>query len=105
MAETEVRPVRVCDVCGGVDDHPRHVHAAGPDELGPPSSEIVDRVVDNALSLGVPVGPLLEDLYERTLQLRHMDCCRALGCPSGDCNNVPDVRGTALLAAIQKGSN
>lgn len=22
------RPMRYCDVCGGLDDHPRHVHAA-----------------------------------------------------------------------------
>lgn len=25
MSDTEVRPVRSCDVCGQVDDHPRHI--------------------------------------------------------------------------------
>lgn len=98
--EKEVRRLRVCDVCGGVDDHPRHDHNAAPGEFDPPSKEVVDKVLANAAKLKTDVEPLLRDLYERSVQLRHMDCCRAVGCPTGECNDVPDLRGMELVRAI-----
>lgn len=96
------RPVRVCDVCGGVDNHPRHVISV--DDATPPSKELVDKIVKNAAKAsGASLSDLLSDLYDRTLQLRHMDCCRSVGCPSGDCDSLPDIQGSELLMHIKSG--
>lgn len=37
-------------------------------------------------------------------QVRHMDCCREAGCPTGACDDLPnDLRGDELVAYITKG--
>lgn len=79
------RLVRVCDLCGGVDDHPRHVVAGDPG-IGPPDPELVQRILnaDNVASEDKPA--LLADLYDTALLLRHLDCCREAGCPDGTCD-------------------
>ena len=94
------RLVRVCDLCGGVDDHPRHVIAGGtPGVYPPPSDDIVNRVIAAA-----PDGDrarLVRDLMDTGSSDRHMDCCREAGCPDGTCTTqtagAENERGAALL--------
>lgn len=95
------RPLRVCDLCGGVDDHPRHV-ITGQDFPKPPA-DIVDRVLENA-----PADKrafLLGELLDTNASDRHMDCCRVAGCPDGICDaqtaGVEELRGGALLTHLE----
>ncbi len=78
------RLIRVCDVCGAVDDHPRHVIAGDPG-TGPPDPDIAAKVLDADLPSDVRAR-VLGDLYDTTVRLRHLDCCREVGCPDGTCN-------------------
>lgn len=69
------RPLRFCDVCGGLDDHPRHVIALPRDSTeGTPSKEFLD-----SLDSGAPVSAVAE-LMNPTTTVRHMDCCAEQGC-------------------------
>jgi hypothetical protein len=43
---------------------------------------------------------IVVDIADTSTQYRHMDCCRAAGCPTGECNALPDLKGEALLAHI-----
>lgn len=94
------RTLHVCDVCGGVDDHPRHTIAGASLETFPiPTAETVQRVM--AASPPDELDRLLTDLLDTGSSDRHMDCCRAAGCPAGVCDAVTagaeDKRGAALL--------
>lgn len=100
------RPLRVCDLCGGVDDHPRHViSGAVPDAFVRPTDEVVDRVLKEAPE--GQRGRLMRDLLDTTSSDRHMDCCREAGCPDGSCNRVTQgaetKRGAQLLKHLTKG--
>lgn len=94
------RPLRACALCGGVDDHPRHVlgrtHAA---EFGPPTDEIVNLALAAAPEADRP--RIMRELLAGRGLTRHIDCCRAAGCPDGSCSQVAagveDLRGGALL--------
>jgi hypothetical protein len=103
MADDYVRPPRVCDLCGGVDDHPRHSFG-GPltGVFPPPSDEVVDKVLDAAPS--EHRGRLLRELMDTSSIDLHKDCCRAVGCPTGECdeelNEVGDLRGLELAEAL-----
>jgi hypothetical protein len=93
------RPLRVCDLCGGVDKDPRHVLAGGLTGVyEPPSQDVVDKVVAAG---GREMSRLLRDLYDTSSSDRHMDCCRTAGCPDGSCELVTagaeDRRGGDLL--------
>lgn len=79
------RPLRVCDLCGAVDDHPRHILAgAGPDGFPRVSDEIVDRVL--AAAPEDQRGRLLRELLDQSTSDRHKDCCRDAGCPTSQCD-------------------
>lgn len=81
------RPLRICDVCGGVDDHARHVLAAGVGEI-PVNQENLSRVLaDDSLDPDTKAA-LVADIIDTTTQLRHIDCCRNVGCPDGTCNII-----------------
>jgi hypothetical protein len=72
---------RSCDVCGQVDDHPRHViHSDGTHPI-----------------TGAPVDLSL---------VRHMDCCSGAGCPDGSCDVIVEhakgKQGSQLRAHIVK---
>ena len=98
------RPLRVCDLCGGVDDHPRHVISGGTGQYERPSDEILTKVIDAAPS--EQRARLVRDLLDTSSQDRHMDCCRVAGCPDGSCLRVTagaeDKRGKQLLAHLTK---
>lgn len=104
MATTsEDRPLRVCDLCGGVDDHPRHVIAGSTSGIFTrPSDEIINRVLTTAPE--EDRARLLGDLTDTGSSDRHLDCCRDAGCPETDpeknCNvqlaDVEDLHGVEL---------
>jgi hypothetical protein len=87
------RLVRVCDLCGGVDDHPRHVIAGTAEEAFPaPSDDIVSKVLDAAPA--TDRARLLRELMDTTSSDRHLDCCAQAGCPTGTCGpQVADAPG------------
>jgi hypothetical protein len=95
---------RVCDLCGGVDDHPRHVIAGTMSDRFPaPSAEIIQAVIANA-----PAGHtdrLLDALVDTSSSDRHMDCCREAGCPTGECDlytrGAETKRGRALRTHLE----
>lgn len=104
------RVLKVCDVCGGVDDHPRHVIAGSTaDVFEPVNPAIVAAVVANAAKVAPEeeCNRLIADLLDRSSQERHMDCCAKAGCPTGACPEVMHAagsrRGAALLNHIKKG--
>lgn len=96
------RPLRYCDLCGGLDDHPRHVRSLG---RGEP-----DHKHDPAFLDGLPDGPrsALAQLLNGRVRVAHMDCCAAAGCPICAVTEVENDRrrGTVLvdhLAASREG--
>lgn len=102
---TEVRPMRICDVCGGYDDHPRHT-IAYPVGGAPAVDPEVEKILLANLPLETEQGrAALRDFFDTTIQLRHMDCCRTVGCFDGTCNIVTagaeDLRGMDLVEHIQ----
>lgn len=108
MTDAE-RPLRGCEVCGGVDSGPRHVVAVEDERLarstglgGVPSAEMVRKLVENGIS-----EDGLMALLDPTTSVRHMDCCASVGCPAepGEQCGDPERAGsgkrdTALLAHI-----
>ena len=101
--QKEERPLRICDVCGGIDDHPRHVVAFAAGDAPAPNADALRAAVSHKGLTEDQRLAMVNDINDTTLQSRHMDCCRAAGCPTGDCNSLPDVRGAELLKFIQKG--
>lgn len=102
------RLLRVCDLCGGVDDHPRHVvvgAGGSADAVIPaPSEETIEaflRTVSKA-----DRARLLRDLMDVSVSDRHMDCCREASCPDGSCDvqtaGAEDQRGADLLAHLTR---
>lgn len=99
------RLVRVCDLCGGVDDHPRHVLAGGTADVFPqPGDDILQRVLDAAPP--EDRARLVRDLLDTSSSDRHMDCCREAGCPTGTCGEqtagAENKRGADLLKHLMK---
>jgi hypothetical protein len=90
----EGRVLRVCDLCGGVDDHPRHVIAGTEEEaFARPSDEILNRVLDAAPA--EERARLVRELIDTASSDRHLDCCAAAGCPNDLCGpQVADATGT-----------
>ena len=104
------RVLRVCDLCGGVDDHPRHVIAGQQGEaFRAPPGEILRKVID--LSADLPRDDqdrLLSDLMDTSSSDRHLDCCAAAGCPTDTCG--PQIVGAkgpgkAMLTHIMGGGD
>lgn len=95
MSNQETRPLRICDVCGGIDDHPRHVFVA------PPKTFAVNgKHLEAALKLKGLTDEqrqaLVTEIADTEVQQRHMDCCRQAGCPDGSCNAVAATGAEAL---------
>lgn len=82
---------RVCDLCGGVDDAPRHVVAFsgfGDDLAAEASDELFDKVLAAEGLSGGDRREAVRALNDRTVHVRHLDCCAAAGCPDGTCNAI-----------------
>lgn len=130
------RANRICDVCGGFDDHPRHALWAPGAPEAVPSRDVVQKVLDAAgtgehadkarllfglldyddntvgviykalQGIGNPdeQGQGLIDLFDTAWIMRHLDCCRSVGCPDGTCNLVladaGNAQGDDLVAYI-----
>lgn len=101
------RPLRICDVCYGIDDHPRHqVHH-------PVGAVPVDQGLVTAILSREDLDPdvraaLVADAVDTTTQLRHMDCCRTAGCYDGSCHAIAEtgateLRGADLVAHLESG--
>ena len=87
-------PFRVCDLCGGVDDHPRHVIAGVIDDQHPVNEALRETVAANIETLlsekKIPFSEAMRisaDFADTTSSDRHKDCCAAVGCPTGTCGN------------------
>lgn len=99
MASNPAPALRVCDACGQVDDHPRHtLSGADPEGVTRPTQGVIATVLggdyrDDVKALAI------DQLNEPGLYL-HMDCCRARGCPTGECDSqtagAEDLRGDDL---------
>lgn len=87
MPDTERRPLRVCDACGGIDDLPRHSHITGPDQPFPAEPAWLDAVIASEDMSPVEKRDAVAVLVDETWQMRHMACCAAAGCPDGSCTN------------------
>jgi len=76
------RPLRVCDLCGQVDDHPRHGlvgSVPGQAIMAAPAEDIVNKVLDAAPA--DQRARLMRELTDTSTSDRHLDCCAAAGCP------------------------
>lgn len=70
---SDARPLRYCDVCFQLDDHPRHLtQVAGGAQPDPALLEGL--VVDQSNMVA------FLQLANSQLHVRHMDCCAAEGC-------------------------
>lgn len=100
MAE---RPLRICDVCGEVDDLPRHVVAHSPGEV-PVNTDLVVTIASRDDLDPVVRESIVADIIDTSLELRHMHCCAGAGCPDGSCNALvaSGVSPDAMLAHIQE---
>jgi hypothetical protein len=79
--------VRVCDACGGVDDHPRHTFGGGDRGAFPHvRPEAVAAVLGNPDLSDDDKGRYVAELADLSTQALHYDCCRAHGCPKGTCD-------------------
>lgn len=105
------RPYRPCDVCGVVDDHPRHSFGnanPGTQMIVQPSAKVIAKTLETAPK--ELAEEILADLLDLSTTDRHMDCCREAGCPLPaddpfNCANrtqgVETKRGKALLAHLE----
>lgn len=100
MTQPAARLLRLCDVCGGLDDHPRDVTNASPGVEG----TVPDAAFLNALPENTPPRAVAE-LMDPTTLVRHIDCCASKGCQT--CLRITEVtngaHGDALTAAIESG--
>lgn len=95
MAPTEDRPVRGCELCGQVDDHPRVVHPFLVNQ--DVATDKRDLLIENGLR-----GNLLDEVLDPTSRVAHHDCCSQAGCPTGVCDQVVAENGGKTGAALLK---
>lgn len=92
--------LRLCDVCGVLDDHPRHVTGVPPDYPGAvPTNEFLQGLPDGCPALAIA------ELMDSSTIVRHMNCCATMGCAT--CTGVlaatNNAAGDDLRAAIVNG--
>jgi len=99
----EERPLRFCDICGGLDDHPRHVTQLAADSTdGEPSQELLAD-----LNMGAADVYAVKQLSDPTLTVRHMDCCAANGCETCSATEKENkgLRGQKLINHLEEARN
>lgn len=97
------RLLRICDVCGVIDDEPRHQFVTVGLEVnqGHVSAVLGRNDLDDAAR-----SRILADIFDTTVQQRHMSCCHTAGCPDaggpGDCAPMAEsgLTGAELLDFI-----
>lgn len=100
------RPLRICDVCGQIDDHPRHVYVAS--DI-PVNQAHVEAVLERDDIPADVRARIIAEVLDTTVQQRHPDCCAAAGCPASgtdaDCAHlaVTGLTGSALVEHITGG--
>lgn len=104
---------RVCDLCGQVDDHPRHVlqgvvedEYVADESLRSQVEESIGELL-NSNKIGVADALRIgRDFNDTTSQDRHKDCCAEAGCPTGTCGPQVEAakgaKGEALRKSILK---
>lgn len=108
MTTAEVRPLRGCDVCHQVDDHPRHTFF-GPPEHFPVNNEYAEAILAMPDLEAADKNRIYRDALNTQTQERHMDCCKSVGCPDGSCDRVIAtlskgyVKGNALVKHLTSG--
>lgn len=91
MAE-ELPPYRPCDLCGGVDQDPRHSFVgvvpdqfAVAEDMRPAVEANLASLID-AGKLDLPTALGVSGAFNDTSTTdRHKDCCASAGCPTGTC--------------------
>jgi hypothetical protein len=104
MNGTDERPLRFCDLCGGLDDHPRHVKQLPPEATdGSPDAAVIAGI-KNANEAPMEA---VRQLYAENLQVRHMDCCAAAGCETCEATEADygERRGQELIAYLEEARN
>ncbi len=67
---------RACDLCGGVDDTPRHITNVPTDTAGAvPDADIIRAAIQNGAD-----DAAIDALLDPTTLIRHFECCRDAGC-------------------------
>lgn len=98
------RPLRMCDSCGQVDDHPRHVHGTGQGEANT-TPAILSLAITASEGDEEARQAVLRHAQDSTTQMKHLDCCAADGCPDGTCQvtvqGADGKTGQAMLKHIQ----
>lgn len=103
--------MRMCDICGQVDDHPRHIHAAAVGEATT-TQEVAKAAMRHILKLkdnGEALALAVAHMQDSTTRMAHMDCCVEAGCPDGSCSEIVAtlpkgyVKGDALKEHLTSG--
>jgi hypothetical protein len=81
--------LRICDVCGVIDDLPRHVHGTFGLEI---NQAHISAVLDRSDLASDERARIIAEISDTTLQQRHFTCCAETGCPAAgdpaDCANL-----------------
>jgi hypothetical protein len=64
--------LRICDVCGVVDELGRNVISCTPAEAPPVNQQMLSAVLDNPDLDGATKAAIVADLSDNTLMLRHL---------------------------------
>ena len=64
--------LRICDICGVVDDLPRSVVTCTPQEAPPVNQKMLTAVLDNPDLDAETKAAIVADLSDNTLMLRHL---------------------------------
>lgn len=92
---TPSHALRLCDVCGLQDDHPRHVRSVPPDFPGAvPTTQFLRSLAAGADPVAVA------ELLDPSTVVRHMDCCANNGCPD-NCMKIWTDSGKASGQALR----
>ena len=64
--------LRICDMCGIVDELPREVVNCTPEECPPVNQAMIKTVFDNEALDNDTKQSIIADLHDNTLMLRHL---------------------------------
>lgn len=98
------RPLRVCDICGQVDDHPRHVFGAYGTQFELPDAALIQAVARRADLPEPVVTEAIRSLTDTTELCAHFDCCAGSGRCDGSCAAQVAAAGgggAALVAHVE----